>query len=614
MTTAPYVELRVNPTDLRPGDLPSAGAYLGTPADAIEAALAVTRAAMVDQMKAEVRGLGAPTHYQLMRIADLAWQAAFWRYRKISAPIIADAYLHAYRAADAGDVPMAVIYDLADKHAEKVGMYFHETSREALAEGFNSMVNRQIPARVAADRVLDAYGLTPRQMRGYASAKQFGTPVSDVLPRSLKARAREYIDRSFTQRTRKLSRQEEHNIEEQAKQFAWMWLQDKGRLNEKAQKLWITAKDEKVCPVCGPLHGMKVGINEQFKTKEGSFWSPGLHPNCRCVVRLLENRFSKADWDPKLHPRADDGRFGTKTRTRVATLDVDEEFARITALDRTGTQIKDPQQDLKFAEITQYGILPQAATFVSGQPKASTYVSAPAPVVTPVTTQVQAPARAKLKPVTEVEAKAKTKINTRRWMLVTDEAYDPSLHGVIQLNPGDEQDSYGSLAQARIAASREVAAQVDRWVEDALEKEVTFQDAKGNEIKPNETQLRQVASHYANLAQQHESADPPKERALLLPGPEQRGMAIYAPTFIGPQVGIDKGTFSRVEVVGVDRKHGRVPEPEDMPLPSPLNVPVPEFSGTFKTRISRENEKRSSHQKYDVPILEAEPYVKRKRD
>ena len=45
MTTAPYVELGFNPTDLRPRDLPKAGAFLGTPADAIEAALAVARAA-----------------------------------------------------------------------------------------------------------------------------------------------------------------------------------------------------------------------------------------------------------------------------------------------------------------------------------------------------------------------------------------------------------------------------------------------------------------------------------------------------------------------------------------------------------------------------------------
>jgi len=356
VTTAPFVELRFDPTGLRPGDLPRAGAFLGSPAEALEAALAVTRAAVVREVKEQLTGIGAPTQGQLLQIVDLAWRTAFWRYRKVSAPILADAYLRAYLAANAGDVPSSVIYNLADQHAEKVGEYFHATSREALAEGYNALVNRRVPARAAADRVMEAYGLSPRQMRGYNAATTFATPVTDQRPRPLKARAREYADKAFTSRVKKLAKQEEHNIDEQAKQFAWMWLQDKGRLNEKAQKLWITAKDERVCPVCGPLHGKKVGINERFRTKEGEFWTPGLHPNCRCVVRLIENRFSKnlAGTELKefneLHPRAYDGRFGVKTRTKpqpkpqTKTIDVDEEFDRILA-----TQVREPVRHITYA-------------------------------------------------------------------------------------------------------------------------------------------------------------------------------------------------------------------------------------------------------------------------
>jgi hypothetical protein len=351
MTITPHVELRFNPTDLRPQDLPHAAKFLGSPADALEAALAVARARMVDQMKEEVRGLTAPTQSQLLQIADLAWQATFWNFRRVSAPIMADAYLRAYRRAEAGDVPISVIYDLADKHAEKIGDYFHTSSRDALADGFTTMVNRRVPAKAAADRVLDAYGLTPRQMRGYTSGKHFDAPVESPLPRSLKAKARTYIDRSFTTRTKKLSRQEEHNIDQQAQQFAWMWLQEKNRLSPKAQKMWITAKDERVCPVCGPLHGKKVRLNERFVTGQGEFWTPGLHPNCRCVVRLLENRFAKSLAGTELrefnqlHPRADDGRFGTKPHQPqlqpqpkprgvlrpVKTIDVDTEFEGILA-------------------------------------------------------------------------------------------------------------------------------------------------------------------------------------------------------------------------------------------------------------------------------------------
>ena len=317
MTTAPVVELRFNPTDLRPRDLPIAGAFLGSPSDAIEAGLAMARARMREQLKSEVRGIAEPTSAQILRLADLAWGLFLPSYKKISAPVMADAYIRAYRAANAGDVPMSVIYDLADKHAEKVGDYFHESSRDALADGFNTMVNRRIPAKAAADRVLDAYGLTPRQMRGYTSNKAFNAPVESVSPLDVKGRARNYVDRAFTTRVRKLSAQEEHNIDEQAKQFAWMWLQDKGRLSAKAQKMWITAKDERVCKVCGPLHGKKVLVGNQFKTKEGAFWSPGLHPNCRCVVRLIENKFTlEKRFDPH-QPRGADGRWGggqSKTR------------------------------------------------------------------------------------------------------------------------------------------------------------------------------------------------------------------------------------------------------------------------------------------------------------
>ena len=83
-----------------------------------------------------------------MRLADLAWQGAFWRYREVSAPMIADAYIRAYRRADAGDVPMSLIYDLADKHAEKIGGLLPQaSSREGLAEGFNAMVNRRCRPR-----------------------------------------------------------------------------------------------------------------------------------------------------------------------------------------------------------------------------------------------------------------------------------------------------------------------------------------------------------------------------------------------------------------------------------------------------------------------------------
>lgn len=64
---------------------------------------------------------------------------------------------------------------------------------------------------------------------------------------------------------------------------------------------WNTATDEKVCPVCGPLDGVEVGINDGFTPSgpgEGPT-APPLHPRCRCwltpVVDIQATRKSFRD-------------------------------------------------------------------------------------------------------------------------------------------------------------------------------------------------------------------------------------------------------------------------------------------------------------------------------
>lgn len=336
MSIEPRVELLFHPTDLNPLDLARSGQFLGSPAQSLEAALASARLMMIDRMKVE---LAATTGVQfetetLVRIADLAWQFVFPKFRKISAPSITDAYVRAYARANAGDVPIQLVYDLADRHADKIGEYFHDSSKGAMVEGFNSYVNRRMAGKAAADRVIDAFGLTPRQMRGYTAATaSMEGKVNSTQKRSLKGKVRDYIFRSFRNRIRKFSEQEEHNIDQQAQQFAWMWLVEKGRLSPLSEKVWITAKDEKVCKICGPLHGQRVGVSEQFETSKGNLWTPGVHPNCRCFVRLIENTFTvqkayeHGQWVSREHPRGQGGRFTDKpkltTLQRTAPADLE---------------------------------------------------------------------------------------------------------------------------------------------------------------------------------------------------------------------------------------------------------------------------------------------------
>ena len=57
---------------------------------------------------------------------------------------------------------------------------------------------------------------------------------------------------------------------------------------------WYTAQDERVCPICGPLHGTIVGINDMFSNAlpasqqiaraDLSFARPPAHSRCRCGI------------------------------------------------------------------------------------------------------------------------------------------------------------------------------------------------------------------------------------------------------------------------------------------------------------------------------------------
>jgi HK97 family phage portal protein len=49
-------------------------------------------------------------------------------------------------------------------------------------------------------------------------------------------------------------------------------------------KEWLTAMDERTCPVCQPLDGQTVTLGRNFKTELGDVEYPPIHPQCRCTV------------------------------------------------------------------------------------------------------------------------------------------------------------------------------------------------------------------------------------------------------------------------------------------------------------------------------------------
>lgn len=56
-------------------------------------------------------------------------------------------------------------------------------------------------------------------------------------------------------------------------------------------KEWVTSNDDKVCPICGPMHGQRVRLDEFFIGGDGAYYfSPPAHNKCRCGQKAVKVR------------------------------------------------------------------------------------------------------------------------------------------------------------------------------------------------------------------------------------------------------------------------------------------------------------------------------------
>lgn len=261
-----------------------------TAAVGLGAAYLVYRTYMARRMKETVRAKGGDVdHKFLMAAASLIWNSFIPRWVSMTAPYLVAGYIEGIRAADAGDVPPELLRTIATSYAEELGNHINQVSADAVVSGFNAQVNRKVPPFLAAKRVSDAYGVPKRGMNALVNVwmSEEKARVSDrPLPSSKDERAKALISAQNVLRARQVGDNEEWAARTQAKQIVWMYGADKGVLPSTARRVWITADDERVCEVCGPLDGKAAPVGEQFKTSLGKFWTPPTHINCRCDVVL----------------------------------------------------------------------------------------------------------------------------------------------------------------------------------------------------------------------------------------------------------------------------------------------------------------------------------------
>lgn len=251
-------------------------------------------------------------------------------------PALETAYTIGAVRAGSKMAPDEMVSQFAQRYAVDIANYFNETSAQAMTEGFNLYVNRKMARRLAAEKVLSAFGLNSKMMRALVG-RVARAKIDSVIEINHDASTVDWIELMLVQRAHDIGDQEGFNVSQHGKQITWLYLQKTGQLSPLALKVWHTARDERVCASCGPLDKQAVPINQPFQTQYGKLWVPSMHPNCRCEVRLrssVREEFAVAkadgDFEEEEHPRSRDGRFRNKPSQRpVAERERESDLERL---------------------------------------------------------------------------------------------------------------------------------------------------------------------------------------------------------------------------------------------------------------------------------------------
>ena len=95
-----------------------------------------------------------------------------------------------------------------------------------------------------------------------------------------------------------LKRRRAHRIARTEAAFAWNYgaleavraADRSGVLPGPVVKFWLTARDERVCPICGALDGAFIGLDETFPVLNRTTYVPPAHPHCLPGDSLITTR------------------------------------------------------------------------------------------------------------------------------------------------------------------------------------------------------------------------------------------------------------------------------------------------------------------------------------
>ncbi len=234
-----------------------------------------------------------------LTIAVEAWQSASETWRAVLVPALRDTVLAAATAVGTrmvrdARIAFTVTNPAATRWAEtQVGRLIRRITadqRQAIRHVIVQAFSEHLTTRQVAIRLTDQIGLQSRQT---AALERFR---ADLVEKGLRADrvsvvTRRARDRLIRSRARSIARTEIMRASNMGQQLLWEAAVDAGEWRaQDVRRMFIVTPDDRLCPVCAPLDGVRVGLRDAFvsPTNRAAAVVPPLHPRCRCAVGLVE--------------------------------------------------------------------------------------------------------------------------------------------------------------------------------------------------------------------------------------------------------------------------------------------------------------------------------------
>jgi hypothetical protein len=181
------------------------------------------------------------------------------------------------------DLPHAV--RAVDRYGARLVRQVSEETRAAIRAVLRRSIRTGIPPYEAARLIRPLIGLTSAQTQSVVS--YFQALIQEGTSRDrAQVLADRYAARRLRERAITIARSETLGALNNGQLELWDQAKRRKLIGPKSRKEFIVTPDEKLCPICAPLDGVTVPIDEPFITSIGPVHAPPVHPRCRCAMSL----------------------------------------------------------------------------------------------------------------------------------------------------------------------------------------------------------------------------------------------------------------------------------------------------------------------------------------